>query len=128
MSASKIKNFHRKAEILARNEKALENLSLKALEKAETQGTKLKGFWHDLMALIRLVRAWAKNEYRVIPWTSLVAAVGALAYFLNPFDFIPDLLFGFADDAFIIAWVLSSIKADLSVFLQWEAMNISGEI
>ena len=129
MNTTRLLKVYRKAQGLAQDESALQQLSLQAIQKAEHHKGRVKAFLKDLLAMIRMVRAWAKKEYRVMPWTSFVAAVGALAYFLNPLDFVPDfLLVGFVDDALVVAWVLSSIKKDLDVFLNWEKLKEGGEL
>lgn len=76
----------------------------------------------DLLVLLRLARAWATREYRTIPWRSVVYAVAALVYFVNPADLIPDVLvgLGFVDDAAVIAAVVRSIQNDLDAFRRWE--------
>src|ERR1700730_16432882 len=46
--------------------------------------------WPYLMAMIRLIRAYHKGEYRDISAQNLHAVVAALIYFVSPFDVIPD--------------------------------------
>jgi len=77
----------------------------------------------DLRALLRLSRAWATREYRAIPWRSVLYAVAALVYFVNPADVIPDVLvgLGFVDDAAVVAAVVRTIRNDLEAFRGWEA-------
>jgi len=47
------------------------------------------------------------------------AAVGALLYFINPFDAVPDFvpLAGFADDAAIIAAAVTFLRKELKNYL-----------
>ncbi|UWX57577.1 DUF1232 domain-containing protein [Chlorobaculum sp. MV4-Y] len=73
-------------------------------------------------ALIRLVRAYINRQYRVVPWQSVILAVAALIYFVNPFDALADFLplVGFFDDAAVLTAVLASINQDLNEFLEWE--------
>jgi uncharacterized membrane protein YkvA (DUF1232 family) len=75
------------------------------------------------VVLTRLVRAWARREYRGVPWKSLTYAVGALLYFVNPLDVIPDALagLGFVDDIAVLAAVAKSVQGDLEKFEAWEA-------
>jgi uncharacterized membrane protein YkvA (DUF1232 family) len=79
-------------------------------------------FRDDLVLLVRLVRAWALGQYTAVPWKSILYAVAALLYFLNPIDLIPDAIvgIGFIDDAAVAAAVVSAIHADLQTFRQWE--------
>ncbi len=71
---------------------------------------------------MRLIRAYLKGEYRAVPWKTLLAAVGAVLYFLNPLDLIADFIyvFGYLDDALVVGLVLSSIRSDLEKFNAWE--------
>ncbi len=93
-----------------------------ALRKARAQAGALRGVLDDTLALARLVTRWAKGEYREIPWRSIAAALGALAYFVNPIDLIPDALLGigYLDDISVIAFVVNAIRTDLARFRQWE--------
>ncbi len=76
----------------------------------------------DVRLLIRLVQAWARKEYRAIPWRPLLYATAALAYFVSPLDLIPDLIpgLGFIDDVAIVGAVLQSIQRELQAFKAWE--------
>jgi len=121
--------YGKRAEQILRDSRRLEGLLVAGFEKADQQREKIRGFWADLKAMLRLVRAYMKGEYRAVPWKTLVAAVTALVYFISPLDFIPDFLaVGFLDDALVVGWVLSSIKNDLDIFVFWENMRRSGEI
>lgn len=121
MKSKRAKSLHEKAREIAQDDKKLHKLAQEALHKAHRHREKIPGFWIDLKVLVRLVKAWARREYRVMPWKSLLAIVGAILYFLNPFDLVPDfLLFGFLDDAFVIAKVIGALKGDLDRFLAWE--------
>jgi uncharacterized membrane protein YkvA (DUF1232 family) len=82
----------------------------------------------DLGVLLRLAHAWALRDYREIPWRSIVFAVAALIYFVNPADVIPDVLvgLGFVDDAAVIAGVVKAIRNDLEAFRRWEGRLLEG--
>lgn len=94
-----------------------------AMRKAEGKGRgALAKVWEGFKALIRLTRAYATRRYTRVPWKTMVYVVGAIVYFVSPFDLIPDFLVGFGlfDDAAVIGWVLRSIKKDLDAFREWE--------
>lgn len=84
---------------------------------------------NDLKALLRLARAWGRREYQEIPWKSLLYAVAAIIYFLNPADLIPDALagIGFIDDVAVITTVVHAIRADLDAFRTWEHLQVAEE-
>lgn len=92
------------------------------LNKAYQNRVQLQEIWDDLLILCRLIRSWSRKDYRRIPWKSLIMALGAVIYFLNPIDLAPDMIpgIGYVDDISIIAFVLNSIQADLQLFLEWE--------
>jgi len=52
----------------------------------------------------------------------IVSVLGAIIYFVNPLDLIPDFifLFGYLDDAAIIAFVINMIQNDIKKFIYWE--------
>ena len=113
-----------KAREYAKNPAMAFGVANEALQKAE----KVKGqcslskVLEPLLTIIRLVTAWAKGEYTVVPWKTIVLALSAIVYFLVPTDLIPDFILGlgYIDDAAVIAWVVKSIKTDLDAFMQWE--------
>ena len=77
------------------------------------------------MAMIRILRAYYRREYRDVPQQSLVTIIGAVIYFVSPTDFIPDWIpvAGYLDDAFVVGLALKSVKDDLDAFMQWEAQR-----
>jgi len=115
----------RRAERLAEDPAETERLLARATRKAERvkDVQRVKGFWSDLTALFRLVRAKARGEYKALPWRAMVSALAAIVYFVNPLDVIPDVIpfLGYVDDAAVLAFVLRMIAGDLSRFREWEA-------
>lgn len=76
---------------------------------------------NQLFVLMRLLKAYAKGEYRNISVQGIVGTAAALLYFVAPIDIIPDfLIFGFADDAALIIWVYTNYKREIDEFLEWE--------
>ncbi len=76
-----------------------------------------------------MLKAYFSGNYKKLPWTTIVSAVAALLYFINPFDAIPDFILGFGmiDDATVIAFCLRSIKQDLDQFIAFSGIK-SGSI
>jgi uncharacterized membrane protein YkvA (DUF1232 family) len=93
-----------------------------AMTKARRNRGRLESVWNDLTSLFRLIAAWVTGQYREIPWRSIVLAIAAVAYFVDPLDMLPDILpfFGFFDDAAVIGFVLGSIQEDIAKFRAWE--------
>jgi uncharacterized membrane protein YkvA (DUF1232 family) len=93
----------------------------RAVAKAERIG-KLSQSLTEIFTLGRLARAWARGEYRDVSRGTIVMVLGALVYFLSPIDAILDGIpvLGMIDDAMVLAWVVSEIRAELSDFRHWE--------
>jgi uncharacterized membrane protein YkvA (DUF1232 family) len=77
----------------------------------------------ELKALLRLIRAYGKGDYREVSWESMVLIVAAVVYVVAPIDLIPDFVpvTGFADDAAVLAFVLALVRGELDAFVKWEA-------
>ncbi len=124
MPSSKLKKIRSKAKETAKDAVLLHRLADQALKKAHQHRVNIPELWIGIKTLIRLIKAWVQREYKTIPWKSIIAAIVALLYFIDPFDFIPDFLpLGFLDDVFVLTNVLALIKSDLDDFLTWEKKN-----
>lgn len=102
----------------------LNELLFRAGAKAERQKDgPMARLWQDLRTLLRMLKAYAKGDYRVIPWKSLLLITASVVYFVMPLDTIADFtpLFGFVDDAALLAWTLVRVREDIDRFLAWEA-------
>jgi uncharacterized membrane protein YkvA (DUF1232 family) len=111
------------AEVYARDPRKLQELFEAAVAKASTVPMdQFKDSWAYLQAMLRLLRAYYRNEYRKVPWTGMAAIIGAIIYFVNPLDLIPDSIFGlgYLDDVAIIGFTLRSVKGHLDDFMAWE--------
>lgn len=108
----------------AKNSRSMLNLIQEAMKKSGgLSGASFAAVRGQVSLLSRLLKAYASGEYRQIPWKSLVSIVAVLIYFVNPIDFLPDLLpvIGFADDIALLVWLFNSLKGDLEKFQQWES-------
>jgi len=118
------KKWQRRAGRVLKNPVQLQKLLESAGKKAQDQGKKASSAWDDLKAMIQMMKAYVRGEYREIPGKSIFSAVLALVYFVNPFDLLPDVLvFGFVDDFMVIAYVLASLRADLENYMAWSKKN-----
>jgi uncharacterized membrane protein YkvA (DUF1232 family) len=102
-------------------EKTANQAELKAF-RSPTVG-KLRQFWADIQVLVRLSRAYARGDYRQVSKSTIILIAAALAYFVSPIDAIFDHLplGGFLDDAAVLAWVVSEVRAEIEAFRVWEA-------
>ena len=110
------------AEQLLAEPRAADAMAERAGQRANRQRGRLGEAFEGVMALTRLVRAWAGGRYRAVPTSTLLAAIGALVYFLMPFDALPDFIFAFGllDDIALIGKVVQMCRRDLQAFRAWE--------
>lgn len=117
--------FQQQAEEIVERSPRLRALARRAQSRMRAPKSRLGSLRTDLPVLIRLVRAYARGDYRRLPWKSIVLATAALLYFVTPFDLVPDFIVGtgFLDDAVVVAYVLKAIRDDLARYEDWEAAN-----
>jgi len=120
-----------KAEETLRDPEKLREVIDSAVHMASKPGasSKFSEISDKFQTLVRLVRAYLNREYHIVPWQTLILAVTALVYFVNPFDLVTDFipLIGFIDDAAVLTAVLASINHDLNNFLEWESGGTTEE-
>ena len=89
---------------------------------ARDEETVRRDFWRKLRRFAArvpfaedLLAAWYCAFDRETPFQVKAALVGALAYFVLPFDAIPDMLpvLGFADDAAVLATALRLVASHM---------------
>lgn len=127
----RISKFSQQAERTARDPKRLHKLledSKEKIGRLAQDDEKVKGFLGMLRTLIRMVKAYLKGEYKVIPWKTLLLMVGALIYFVSPLDLIPDFIpiTGFIDDISLVVWIFTRIQNDIRDFEAWERTQPQG--
>jgi uncharacterized membrane protein YkvA (DUF1232 family) len=81
-----------------------------------------KDSWPYLQAMLRLVRAYSRGEYRAVSQDGLLSIIAALSYLVDPYDLIPDEVpfLGFIDDATVVAFAVRASREDLDDFMTWE--------
>ena len=81
------------------------------------------GFWRKLQSVVSnlpfaedLLAAYYCAFDRQTPLQVKAGLIGALAYFVLPFDFLPDmlLLVGFADDAAVLAAAIKLVSSSIT--------------
>jgi uncharacterized membrane protein YkvA (DUF1232 family) len=95
-----------------------------ATRKAEQYYEFLLASWESFQVFIRLVRCWLAGTYAV-PVQSILMVVGAVIYFVNSFDLIPDAVpvLGLVDDAWVINFVARANLRVISRFRNWEVSS-----
>jgi uncharacterized membrane protein YkvA (DUF1232 family) len=105
------------------NPERLRELFEEAARKAATVPKEAFGdSWPYLQAMLRLVRAYFRGEYRNVSQDNMLWIITALNYFVDPFDLIPDEVpfLGFVDDATVISFAVARSRGSLDDFMTWE--------
>src|SRR5215813_11149246 len=121
--AAVVSESHERAEVYAKDRRALQGLVNEATEKLATLDKKVfKENWVYLLAMLRLLKAYATKRYQDISAENLLSVIVAVAYFVSPLDLIPDFVagIGYLDDALIVRAVQRKVKTDLDHFMEWE--------
>src|SRR5215471_16177547 len=122
--AAVVSESHERAEVYAKDRKRLQGLVSEATEKVSTVDKEVfKDNWVYLLAMLRLLKAYATKRYQQIPPENLLSIIVAVAYFVSPLDLIPDFVdgIGYLDDALIVRAVQRRVKTDLDRFMEWES-------
>lgn len=79
----------------------------------------------QIKLLFEMLTDWWRGSF-AIPGASLAAIIGALAYFLDPLDLIPDELpiLGLLDDATVVTACIRLIQADLRRYAAWRRVDV----
>jgi len=85
-----------------------------------------KDSWPYLQAMLRLIRAYFRGEYRNVAKDELLSIIAAVSYFVDPFDLIPDEIpfLGFVDDATVVAFAVARTRQTLDDFMTWETATV----
>jgi len=122
---TKFKQARQRAKHILRDPEKLKKLLSEAAKKMQI----LKGnspaalaLKEKISAAQRMVQAYIRGDYRVIPWKSLLLLVSGIIYFVMPLDLVPDFipLMGFLDDLSIMLWIFQAVKTDIEDFEEWE--------
>lgn len=98
------------------------------LEKATRKSAQCYEFllapWESWQTFLRLLRAHVAGKF-CAPAGSILSIVGAVIYFVSPFDLIPDSIpvLGLLDDAAVITCVARANLTLISNFRKWEILH-----
>lgn len=106
--------------------KLLDEVFLKAGELSEF----LYHLQDDILALVRMTRAWLKGDYKNISTHAIIAVIAALIYFVNPIDLIPDFIpvIGQLDDVFILGLLVKTLNKEIERFMAWEKNQSTNKV
>jgi uncharacterized membrane protein YkvA (DUF1232 family) len=111
------------AEFYAKDPTRLRALFEEASRKAAAiPKAPFKDSWPYVQAMLRLIRAYYRGEYRNAPAEALLTIIAAVSYLVDPFDLIPDEIpfLGFVDDATVIGFAVARTRQSLDDFMTWE--------
>jgi len=98
--------------------------------KAQTKisgnfGEKFSEVKETTSTVIRLIKAYAKGDYREISFESIALIITSVIYLLMPIDVIPDFIIalGLTDDVALLAWTYKSVAEDIEKYLVWEDLQ-----
>lgn len=128
-----LREARRKADKIVSDQKRLNQFLGEATVKLKRDRTRLQRFLTDIELLIMMAKAYHNGTYRRIPLKSLAIIVGAIIYFVNPLDIIPDFIagLGFLDDAAVIGFVIKTLSDEIDRFYIYmtdhpESLNDNG--
>lgn len=77
----------------------------------------------DIKDLYNMLKDWANKKYTQVPFRTILAVLGTLAYVINPFDAIPDTIpiIGQLDDLAVVKFCLKMIYSDLNQYREWKS-------
>ena len=86
-------------------------------------------YWEAVQTFFKMLGDYLNGSYREVPFATIAAIVGALAYLICPIDVILDFLpvVGFLDDAAVIALCLKRVRADIAAYRDLKHLQLSLE-
>ena len=124
-AAAPFSKFFKKSQDRARriinDPEAIREAAEKATKSGAGRSGQFAAVFDDFRTLIRLCVAYSRGHYRDIPPDQLVIVLGGLIYVVSPLDLFPDVLpGGFVDDAFVVGWVVKTVRSEIDAFREWE--------
>ena len=107
-----------RASRILKDKNKLDKLTHKASAQMDALTVAAQSLRDDIAALLGMLKGWARGEYRDVPWKSMLTITGAVIYFVNPMDAVPDFLpvMGLMDDATVIGFVVAAFKDDIEKY------------
>ena len=93
----------------------------KVIDRVKKHGP-LADYLEDVKTFYALIKDYINGEYTDVPWWTIAAIGAALAYIINPFDVIPDVIpvIGYLDDAAVLTLCLKMVKKDIEKYKEWK--------
>ncbi|MTI33370.1 YkvA family protein [Xanthovirga aplysinae] len=115
---------NKKAEKMVKDPDRLKKFTervLSKLGKLTGQSENIQQVQGVIRSMVKMLKAYASGEYRVVPLRSIIAISGSLIYFVTPVDLIPDFIpiSGLFDDLTLLLMVYKNIRNDIQAFELW---------
>lgn len=115
----------KKAELYIEDRKFMTSILDAAFSKLGKLTGRLYDIQDNFLALLRMLSAWIKRDYKDVSATAIISLLAATIYFVNPVDLISDFVpfFGLLDDITVITYVITKFNAEIERFMDWERSN-----
>jgi len=132
LSSSMFSRLRSKAINIARDPRLFSNILYQVGEKLSSKEINLttgNDFLEEMRTVLRMLKAYLRQEYTSIPWKSLLLLIAGCIYFVMPLDAIPDFIpiSGFLDDVSLIFWIFGSLQKDIDQFKSWEISQVQND-
>ena len=93
----------------------------KAKDMAKSAGV-LRKYAEDICTFLSMTKDYVTGAYREVPFGTIAAIAGAIAYLVSPIDAIPDPLpiIGLLDDAAVLGLCLKMVQCDVEDYRAWK--------
>lgn len=116
--------FARAASLAGKPGRVLSLLAQLAVKIKKTNGKslELQTLRENFLVIGRMLKAQMTGNYKIKSTKLGLTLLAAVVYFINPFDLIPDIIFGIGltDDFAVLMWVYNLAASEISSFRQWE--------
>ncbi len=94
-------------------------------EKRRKAPGRIRRQLEQLKLFFQMLKDVRRGDYRRLPWLTLASLAGAILYFLNPLDLIPDMILGvgYLDDASVVALVVKAFRRDLVAYCEAQDLD-----
>ena len=120
---------------MIKNPRKTKNTLQRAMDKsdkmgADKAGNKIVELKEYLLLFFSMMRDYLSGDYKKLPIKSTIKVLAALIYFLFIIDVIPDFfaVIGYADDAAVLGWVITSISKDIDKYKEWKEQQSTGDL
>lgn len=107
--------FNRSKRVQAKDEETILSQTPGKIERLLSSTGKKIPYVREMVARVLLLHRLVRDKEYKMQWSSKSLLLGALLYFISPFDFFPDFIpfVGYIDDAFVISTVINTLAGEI---------------